>query len=81
MKSLSQSLPQRCVGALACAFLATLATAPLSAQGHGYTLKRPAPWPATIVEIAESLPVQDSGRIKPLHTYARCAPPSAALTD
>ena len=31
---------------------------------------RAEPWPAAVVELAESLPVQDGGRVKPLHTYA-----------
>ncbi|MBK7876255.1 MAG: cytochrome c biogenesis protein CcsA [Planctomycetes bacterium] len=31
---------------------------------------RPGPWPKEVVEIAQHLPVQDGGRVKPLNTYA-----------
>jgi ABC-type transport system involved in cytochrome c biogenesis permease subunit len=31
---------------------------------------RTGPWPQEILELAESLPIQDGGRIKPLSTYA-----------
>ena len=29
------------------------------------------PWPAEVVDLAQSLPIQDGGRIKPLDTYAQ----------
>ena len=31
---------------------------------------RTQPWPESVVALAESLPVQDGGRVKPLSTYA-----------
>jgi len=31
---------------------------------------RSTPWPPAVVELAESLAIQEGGRIKPLHTYA-----------
>jgi ABC-type transport system involved in cytochrome c biogenesis permease subunit len=38
---------------------------------HGSTVvTRTAPWPKEIVDLAESVPVQDGGRVKPLLTYA-----------
>ncbi len=32
--------------------------------------QRSQPWPARVIELAESLPVQDGGRVKPLSTFA-----------
>ncbi|MBI5432994.1 MAG: cytochrome c biogenesis protein CcsA [Planctomycetes bacterium] len=65
----------------ACCLLLVLAwAAPLSAQhdhsepGHDHAShagpSRTVPWTKEIVELAESLPVQDGGRVKPLHTFA-----------
>ncbi|MBK8179533.1 MAG: cytochrome c biogenesis protein CcsA [Planctomycetes bacterium] len=31
---------------------------------------RAAPWPKDLIELAEGLPVQDGGRVKPFHTFA-----------
>ena len=46
---------------------ATASALPLRAQASNV---RTEPWPKEVVELAESLPVQDGGRVKPLHTYA-----------
>ena len=46
-----------------------LALAPARAQ-QGVLPPAPAPWSEHVVALAESLPVQDGGRIKPLRTYA-----------
>ena len=46
---------------------------PLCASGaasSGSDDVRREPWPAAVVELAERLPIQDGGRIKPLHTFA-----------
>jgi len=41
---------------------------PARAAAQGGT--RPEPWDPEVVRLFESLPVQDGGRVKPLHTYA-----------
>ena len=45
----------------------TAAAAPVPVQGDNARVE---PWSERIVELAESLPIQDGGRIKPLHTFA-----------
>ena len=37
---------------------------------HASGPSRTAPWPKGTVELAEGLPVQDGGRVKPFHTFA-----------
>ena len=59
----------RLVGsALALATLTAGLAPPVS--GQEAAKMRSGPWPASVIELAESLPVQDGGRIKPLHTFA-----------
>ncbi|MCE9593266.1 MAG: cytochrome c biogenesis protein CcsA [Planctomycetes bacterium] len=50
----------------------SLLAAPATAQVDQAPARvaRTAPWPKEIVELAESLPVQDGGRVKPFLTYA-----------
>lgn len=60
--------------------LAALWAAPVFAQhdahdGHDHAAhangpKRAVPWPKDVVALAEGLPVQDGGRVKPFYTYA-----------
>ncbi len=57
----------RIVTSLVVTFAAAFGTA--SAQ-QGSAALRPGEWPKDIVEIAQKLPVQDGGRVKPLNTYA-----------
>jgi len=45
----------------------TAVAAPVPVQGHNARVE---PWSDHIIELAESLPIQDGGRIKPLHTFA-----------
>jgi ABC-type transport system involved in cytochrome c biogenesis permease subunit len=54
------------------AFALGLVSAPgaVAAAQHDELPRRTAPWPPRAVELAEALPVQDGGRIKPLRTYA-----------
>lgn len=52
--------------ALVALALATGLTAPASAADPDRT----EPWPEDVLALAESLPVQDGGRVKPLSTYA-----------
>ena len=52
--------------ALAASLLVVPARAGLAEEG----VSRAQPWPPEVVKLAESLPIQDGGRIKPLHTYA-----------
>jgi len=53
------------------ALLALLALAALPARAAAQQpARRSAPWSDRALELADSVPVQDGGRVKPLHTYA-----------
>ena len=56
--------------ALWAAGLLLIAGAPARAAVPQTGEGRPQPWSPEIVALAEGLPVQDGGRVKPLHTYA-----------
>ena len=59
----------RLVGSVLALATLTAGLAP-PVSGQEAEKMRTEPWPASVIELAESLPVQDGGRIKPLHTFA-----------